>query len=399
VLRLAAALALAQVGFHAFIASLPIALLAAGRSNAEIGAIMGSAAVIPIGAALVAGGLIDRYGARFVFLAGAGAYIGAAFLLATGLVAPDGPIPLLLVARVLQGVGLAFVMPAALSLVPLLVGQQRLGLALGLVGTGANVSLAVSPPVSLLILDAFSIRAVAVVAGVLVALSLILIWPHRAARDRREPVAAGRLSAFRPSWRPAWTAPLLVSFLFVAHWGVVTGYLPQRAEASGADVGLFFTADALGVLLLRAPAGWLAGRVGPRPLIFLGLLITLGALVLLLPPATTPILVIAGLGTGGGAAFILPPITLELSNRSSDADRGSAFALFNVAFSSGVAAGSIGLAPFINSLGFEAAISLGIGACAAAILVHLLDRPPALPVAEPLSERAWAPGTEPPPPV
>jgi MFS family permease len=387
VLRLAAALALAQVGFHAFIASLPLALLAAGRSDAQIGALMGSAAVIPIGAALIAGGLIDRYSARFVFLLGAGAYLGAAALLASGVVAPDGPIPLLLVARVLQGIGLAFVMPAALSLVPLLVAQERLGLALGLVGTGANVSLAVSPPVSLLILDAASIRMVALVAGLLVLISLVLIWPIRTRRAQEAHVRQSRLSAFRPAWRAAWTAPLLVSFLFVAHWGVVTGYLPQRAEASGADVGLFFTADALGVLLLRAPAGWLAGRVGPRPLIFIGLLITLGALVLLIPRATTPMLVIAGLGTGGGAAFILPPITLELSNRSSDADRGSAFALFNVAFSSGVAAGSIGLAPFIATLGFEAAISLGIGACATAILVHLLDRPP-LPAGEPSPERA-----------
>jgi MFS family permease len=390
VLRLATALALAQVGFHAFIASLPLALLAVGRSDAEIGAIMGIAAVIPIGAALVAGGLIDRYGARVVFLLGAGAYVAAAVLLATGIVAPDGPIPLLVAARVLQGIGLAFVMPAALSLVPLLVGQERLGLALGLVGTGANISLALSPPVSLLILDEASIRAVALVAGVSVAMSLVLIWPMRTRRAQEERAEESRLSAFRPSWRAAWTAPLLVSFLFVAHWGVVTGYLPQRAEASGADVGLFFTADAVGVLLLRAPAGWLAGRVGARPLIFIGLLITLGALVLLIPRATTPLLIVAGLGTGGGAAFILPPITLELSNRSSHADRGSAFALFNVAFSSGVAVGSIGLAPFISSLGFEAAISLGIACCAAAVLVHLLDRP-SLPVAEPaepLSERA-----------
>src|SRR5687768_15556691 len=145
---------------------------------------MGSAAVIPIGAALVAGGLIDRYGARFVFLLGGGAYLGAAVLLATGVVAPDGPISLMLMARVLHGIGLAFVMPAALSLVPLLVAQQRLGLALGLVGTGANVSLAVSPPVSLLILDEASIRAVALVAGALVLVSLILIWPVRTRRPQ-----------------------------------------------------------------------------------------------------------------------------------------------------------------------------------------------------------------------
>ena len=374
-LRLALALALAQVGFHAFIASLPIALVEAGRPNAAIGAIMGVAALIPMGAALLAGGLIDRRGPRFVFLVGTGAFFSAAALLATGVAAPDGPTPLLLVARVLQGIGLAFVMPSALSLVPLLVRGERLGLALGVVGTGANVSLAVSPPVSLLVLDEFSIRAVATVAAISVAAAAVMLWPLRPDRRAPDRAAESRLRAFRPAWRAAWLAPLLVSFLFVAHWGVVTGYLPQRAEASGADVGLFFTADALGVLLLRVPAGWLAGKLGTRPLILTGIVITLASLVALLPPSTTPLLLLAGLGTGGGAALILPPITLELSNRSTDADRGSAFALFNVAFSGGIAVGSIGLAPFIGALGFEAAIALGIGACGAAIVVQLLDRP------------------------
>jgi DHA1 family solute carrier family 18 vesicular amine transporter 1/2 len=375
VLRLALAMALAQVGFHAFIASLPIALVEAGRPNAEIGAIMGVAAVIPMGAALLAGGLIDRHGPRFVFLVGTSAFFSAAALLATGVAAPDGPTPLLLVARVLQGIGLAFVLPSALSLVPLLVRGERLGLALGVVGTGANVSLAVSPPVSLLVLDEYSIRAVATVAAISVAAAAVMLWPLRPDRRAPDRAAESRLRAFRPAWRAAWLAPLLVSFLFVAHWGVVTGYLPQRAEASGADVGLFFTADALGVLLLRVPAGWLAGKLGTRPLILSGIVITLTSLLALLPPSTTPLLLLAGLGTGGGAALILPPITLELSNRSTDADRGSAFALFNVAFSGGIAVGSIGLAPFIGALGFEAAIALGIGACVAAIVVQLLDRP------------------------
>ena len=374
-LRLALVLAFAQVGFHAFIASLPLALVAAGKPNAEIGTIMGTAALVPIGAALVAGGLIDRYGARTVFLIGTAAFAAAAVLLASGAVAPDDPTALLLLPRVLQGLGLAFVMPSALSLVPAFVPRERLGTGLGLVGTGANISLAISPPVSLLILDGFSIRAVGVVTVVLVALAALLIWPMRVPPPQPQDESAGRLRAFRPAWRPAWTGPLLVSLLYVAHWGVVTGYLPQRAEASGADPGLFFTADALGVLLLRVPAGYLAGRLGTRPLILAGLALTAATLALLLPAPTTALLILSGVGTGAGAAFILPPVTLELSNRSTDADRGSAMALFNVAFSAGIAVGSIGLAPVIGALGFNAALLGGIAACGVAAAVALVDRP------------------------
>lgn len=42
---------LSQSGFHAFIASMPLAMAAVGRPDGEIGAIMGSAAVFNLVAA------------------------------------------------------------------------------------------------------------------------------------------------------------------------------------------------------------------------------------------------------------------------------------------------------------------------------------------------------------
>ncbi len=383
-IRLGLALACAQVGFHAFVASLPIALVGAGRDNGEIGAIMGSASLVPLVAALAAGGLIDRFGGGRVFLLGAGSFLAAAALMATGLVSPSSSTAALLLVRVLQGLGLAAVLPASFTLIPNLVAPARLGTAIGVVGVGANVSLAISPPVSLAILDRVSFPAVAALAAAVVALSIVLIWPlmHLGATARNsrldaEPVRRGVLGSLRPAWRSAWLPPLLVALLFVAHWGVVTGYLPQRAEGAGADVGLFFSADAVALLLLRIPTGYLADRVGARWLIVAGVVVTVAALALLLPGPTTLLLVLSGLGTGAGAALILPPINLALTHRSGEADRGSAFALYNVAFSAGVAIGSIGVAPVIGIIGFETALAVGIATCAVAALVAILDRTPA----------------------
>ena len=44
---------------------------------------------------------------------------------------------------------------------------------------------------------------------------------------------------------------------------MIIAYLPQRAEAAGADIGLFFVADGVAILLSRVPAGWLADRMRP----------------------------------------------------------------------------------------------------------------------------------------
>ena len=48
-------------------------------------------------------------------------------------------------------------------------------------------------------------------------------------------------------------------------------FLPQRAEAAGANIGLFFVADGIAIMLTRVPSGWLADRVRPIYLVLVGL--------------------------------------------------------------------------------------------------------------------------------
>jgi MFS family permease len=404
VLRLSIALVFNQAGFYAFVASLPLAMVAVGRGDAEIGAIMGSAAVFSIVAALLGGGLIDRYGGRRVFLGSTVCYSAAAILLAAGVVTPGGPVAGLLVVRLLQGVGLAVGMASILSVVPALVEERHVPTSLAFVGMASNLSLALVPPLSLVVLQQASLTAVAaatvvacVAAGVLVARG----GDVRRASDPGQTLAAAAPAdrtvvrharamrdLFRPKWRPAWGAPLAIGFLFLAHWGVVTGYLPQRAQAAGADVGLFFTGDALALLALRVPSGYVAGRFGSRWLLLGGLAVTGVALALLMQPPTTPLMIVAGIGTGAGAALIVPTIWLELSQRSDETDRGSAFALFSVIYAMSVAAGSIGVSPFIEQVGFQVALGAGIAAFAVAAVIVLVDRSLRSPTGGPARRRA-----------
>jgi MFS family permease len=377
-----------RVGHDAYVAALPLALLAAGWSDAAIGALMGVAALTQLPTAFLGGGLMDRFGGRLLFLAGAACFAAASLLLATGIASPEGPATLMILVRVFQGMGIAVLVPAALSLVPVLVGGIGLPTAFAIVGVAANVSLALAPVVSVFILDASSLQVVAWAALASVGVGVILAWPigrrdQRRRRDLRvdQAAAAIRGRTFRPAWRSAWWPPLAITFLFVSHWGVITGYLPQRAETAGADIALYFTADAAALVAARIPAARLVERIGSRASMLIGIAVTASCLLFLLPPATTALLVVAGIGTGLGAAFLLPPLNFELARRSTDAVRGSAFALFSFAFSIGVALGSIGLSPFFATIGFEVALALGVGLCLLAGLVVLGDpwlrgRPP-----------------------
>jgi MFS family permease len=292
-------------------------------------------------------------------------------------------------------------MPSVMTLLPGTVSRQRLPMAVGVVGIAGNISLALTPAVMLWVMELAGLPAVGLATCVVVAMGAVLIWPVRDGQREERRARGGRLM-MRTVWKPEWFRPLLVTTLIIVNWGVITGYLPQRAEAAGADVGLFFTMDALALTALRIPSGWLAGRIGPVPMLLAGSLITAGSIALLLLPASTLVLVISGLGTGAGSALVFPVLNLEINERSEPSNRGSAFGLYSVAFGAGVAIGSLGLAPFYAIIGWEIALGIGIGAAVLAGIVAVLDPlmhhppigriPAEVPPAASLADRATAEG-------
>jgi len=393
-LRLAVALFALQAGFHGFTASLPVALARARVADGEIGLIVGLAALVQVPAAFAGGALVDRFGGLRLLAAGAVAYlIGAAVLLLPGVDPATERLPFV-VARISQGIGIAMTLPAALSLVPQLVAPDRRGFGLAFMGSAHNLTLIVMPPVSLAVLgQGSSLGPVALVVAGIVVVGVVLLFaapirlrPNLGGQAGASPAAEGggpvvdtapeRAIASRRfgfAFRREWTPPLVITLLYVAHWGVVTAYLPQRAELAGADVGLFFVADGVAVLALRIPSGWLADRVQPRWLVLAGLLLTAVAIGLLVLPAATPVLVAAGALTGAGAGLVLTPLLVEISRRSTDADRGSAFALISAALAGALVLGSIGAAPIIATAGFEATILATIVGLVLATVVAVAD--------------------------
>lgn len=363
VLRLAIALFAVQAGFHGFTAALPVALARSGMPDPQIGLIVGIAALVQIPAAFVAGVVVDRLGGIRAFLAAGVAYlIGCGILLAPG-VEPGGPSWPFMLARVFQGMGIAATLPAALSLVPRLVEPARRGFGLAFVGSAHNLTLVVIPPISLAVLAATSLHGVALLTAVIVVAGLALILvaplPFRPPAPGATGVGGPATVARRRlgfAYRRSWGSLIAIDLLFIAHWGVVVGFLPQRAEAAGANVGLFFVADGALILLSRVPTGYLVDRVRPIVPILLGLLTTSGAIVLLAMPPATPLLMAAGCLTGLGGAFVITPLLVEMSRRSADADRGSAFSLLSAANATALAIGSIGGALVVALTGFEAAI-------------------------------------------
>ncbi len=358
VLLLALATFLVQAGFHGYTAALPLALARAGEADATIGLIVGTAALVQIPAAIAGGRLVDRFGGMRLFGVGAAAYVLASGILLLPGVEPGGPVLPLILARALQGMGIALALPAALSLVPGIVDPARLGSGLAIVGAAQNLTLVIMPSLSIVILDAGSLDGVAVAAIVLAAAGALLAWRLPIRRIAHEGDPAVR--RFGIAFRREWAMPLAILITYVAHWGAITAYLPVRAAASGADIGLYFAADGIGIFAMRLPSGWLADRVPSRLLLVTGSAWTAVAVGLLLLPLSTPLLILSGFAGGAGGALVMTPLLLELSRRSSAADRGSAFALYSGGLAVALTLGSIGAAPIVAVFGLSAALVVGI---------------------------------------
>jgi MFS family permease len=385
ILRISIALLLVQAGFHAWTASLPLALARGGAAEATIGIVMGLAAVVSIPGALAGGRLLDRFGGSRMFLVAGTAYLVAAVLLLLAGNDPTSSPALVAAARILQGIGIGIAMPSALSLVPRLVEPVRQPAALSYVSAAQNVALMVMPFISVAVLDTTSFQGVGVLVLVLVGIGLALsralrLRPVEEASDSGMAVAQRRWGI---AYRRAWTVPLVIVVLFVAHWGVVTAYLPVRAEEAGANIGLFFFADGIAIVLTRIAAGRLVEYASLRTLILAGAAVTAAGVGLLLLPVTSLTLLASGLLGGAGGAIVMTPVTIELSRRSSDADRGSAFALYSLGLAVAMTLGSIGGAPIVAAFGLTAGLVVGIVLIGVAMVIAALDAPLAEPLLTP----------------
>jgi MFS family permease len=365
---LPARVSLLQASYYAFAAPLPLALTASGIEPALVGLIVGLAPFAQIGASLAVPGLVSRVGAHRTLVLGGGAYVLGALGMALASVS-IGPTTLVLtVSRLAQGLGFGLVLPAGYVRAS---EGTRNEMMLAYVATANGLALAVLPPLSLLVYSSSSFTAVALSAAVLAVLGVAL--DLRIARSVAPTPAVPKV--WWPGFDGRWLVPLCVAVLFLPYWGVVLAYLQQEAQAANLNGGLFFTADALSLLLLRVPAGVLVRRMSPASLMVLGAVITLVCVGVLALPLDVVRLLIAGVASGAGSAFVTTALLIDLSRRSHATTDGASFAYYSVSQAVGVAAGSGLGAALVSGFGFVAAILVS-GACiAAAGALALLARP------------------------
>lgn len=187
--------------------------------------------LLPLAGLLVFGGRLgDLVGRRRVFTVGAVLFAGAS---AIGALAPD--LPLLITARVAQGVGGALMLPTSVAIVSAAYPAAERGKALGTMGGAAAVAAALGPTIGGLLTSAFDWRAVLLINVPIAVIAVAMTRRH---------VTADSVPAGDPEHVDASGAALLCVTLV----GIVFG-LSQSQEWGWGSPGV------LGPLLVSVLAG------------------------------------------------------------------------------------------------------------------------------------------------
>ena len=346
-----------------------------------------NAYLLPLGALLLLGGAAgDRLGRKAVFIAGI-----AAFGAASAVCAAAWNLPVLLLARAVQGVAAAFVLPNSLAILGTSFSEAARGRAIGFwAAAGAAVG-AAGPMIGGWLIDAFGWRTVFMINLPLAALALAMaaVFVREAppaARQARLDLWGSTLATLGlgavtwaltvASGSAGWTGAagvlllaglaLLAAFLKVEAARGEHAAMPLALFSSSTFVGLtvltllvygalgallllipyvliegsHFSATAAGAALLPAPlviavlspaAGALAGRLGARRLLVGGsLLVALGFLVLLLERADSgywPVIFPSLLLVAVGMSAVAAPLTTAVLAAAGPGSAGAASGL------------------------------------------------------------------------
>lgn len=326
------------------LAVLPLYVQEVGGRASEVGIIIGSLGLTIVPVELWVGRLADIKGRKVILIIGT--FILMIALLAFNFVAT---LPLLILAQLFRGIGMGCFFPTSMALAADLAPPRRRGEAFAYISAIASVALGISPPIGIFLANSFGFTAVFSVAPglALVAFLLALNLPDK--KPSRESASSTGLGWIN---RRA-LFPSLVWSTFTFSLGAVFAFVPVLvAQRQLGNPGLFFTINAISVVVTRALTAKLSDRYGRSAAIIPGMLLTPIALTILPFSNSMAMVLIASAIYGTAYALILPALAALAIDRVRAEDRGAAMGTFSAGYDIGFTTGAMLSGGLLQLAGF-----------------------------------------------
>ena len=335
-----------------------------GASEVQIGVIVGVASLTSIAVRPWVGQASDTRGRRPLILLGNAINVLALLLYLT----VDALGPWLYVVRIIHGIGIGILFPVLFTYAADVVPEDRRTQGLALFGVSGLLPIALGGVIGEVVLNLWDFQALFITALSFAIIALGLSLPLRETVTPGQASEVERGGFFRalqdrqllPLWFILGVFALVLTSYFI--------FLKTFVEETGiGSVGLFFAVYAVTAILLRVFLGWLPDRLGPRRVLYPAFgALAIGFLVLAGATSATHIAV-AGMLSGIGHGFGFPILLTMVVDRATDAERGSAVALFTTEIDLGLLVGGPLLGAVISIWGYSAMFVL----CAAIVVVAM----------------------------
>jgi len=302
------------------------------------------------------GASIDWLDRRKVFIQGGLVLMGLAsigFIFATRFAD-------LLMLRMLQGVGLAATIPAALAVLAANSEKQTRGGTMGVYTSARMLGLTLGPLIGGALYDTLGFESAFITAAAFIVLAiwLVHIWvPEQVAADAGEVSRRFQLLD-RSLFSPGIVGSALAVFAMAGAFSMVVPLERQfneRLDQTAFQVGLAFSTLMISRLLLQVPLGRLSDHIGRKPVIVGGLLLMAPATLLLGEVQTTLQLIGLRVVQGIGSAGVAAPAFALAGDLAHEGSAGRQMSITTMGFGLGIAIGPLlagGMAVFSFRLPF-----------------------------------------------
>lgn len=363
------------------------------------------------------GRLSDRLGQRKIFV-----LTGLGILTVANLsyVLADSYLSLVAI-RALQGLGVAFTIPATIALINEVSTDDSRAGNMGLFNTFRLLGVGIGPIGAGLIVDGgpyrFSMGADSIVMGgfdaaftgaaVTVFLSYVLVALLVDDPDSTSASAADDLSIHIRSatpgriFDPIFTLAVAALFMAIAI-GLLAALEPiinERLNQHTTWFGVQFGAFVLSQVLLQLPVGKASDRWGRRPFVLAGLAILVPATLAQGVVTTSIGMLLTRIGQGIAGALVFAPGLALAGDIASQGDSGAKLSLLTMSFGLGTALGPL-VAGFLVRYGFLTPFAFGAALASVGFLMvytqveETLDTTPSAPTSSPPTEDTVPTGTD-----
>jgi MFS family permease len=344
-----------------------------GLTETQTGLLLGAASLAPVVIAIPVGVYADRIGARRLALAGAA--VLALGTLGQGL---TETFSILLVARVVLGVGSAVIWTAGTAWLSDSVSEGRRSAALGAVMTVAGVGASIGPAYAGYVAEAMGTGAPFLIAAAgIVVVTIVLATAGRGGQAEHESLSIGT-TARAVRREHLLIAALAITVLAGISDGVVGLLAPLQLDENGLSSGT------IGAVFSLAAAVFLVGstacvRLGDRVVTIVAAAAGSMALALAVVPlvaSTETASIVAGVALRALAVALLYTISFPLTAKGAlrtGVGRGAALGLVNVGWGAATLLGPLVAGALAETIGdrvaYAAVIGLALGTAAWLLVV------------------------------